>query len=79
MENIIHTLFPEHVERHEILEYENNDTQIFFTEFELKAAASALKNQKAPGPDGVPSEVLKIITEIHPQLLLNMYNACLKE
>ena len=32
MENIIYTLFPEHEERHEIIEYENNDTQIFFTE-----------------------------------------------
>ena len=25
MENIIYTLFPEHKERHEIIEYENND------------------------------------------------------
>ena len=32
MENIIHTLFRDHEERHEIIEYENYDTQIFFTE-----------------------------------------------
>ena len=29
MENIIHTLFPKHEERHEIIEYKNNDTQKF--------------------------------------------------
>ena len=34
MENIIHTLFPEHEEEHEITEYANNDTQIFFTAHE---------------------------------------------
>ena len=46
MQNIIHKLFPEHEERHEIIEYENNDTQIFFTEHELKSPGSALKNKK---------------------------------
>ena len=36
-----------------------------------------MKNRKAPGPDGIPAEVLKCISVKAPSLLLNMYNACL--
>ena len=44
--NIIYTLFPEHEETQKIIEYENNEIDIFFTEHELKAATRALNNQK---------------------------------
>ena len=48
------------------------------TEAELRRAAGALKNKKAPGPDGLPAEVLKAVARSHPDLLLNMYNSCLR-
>ncbi|KAL7724664.1 hypothetical protein ACLKA6_012322 [Drosophila palustris] len=46
---------------------------------ELASAAGALKNNKSPGPDGVPTGVLKAIAAERPQVLLDMYNACLVE
>ena len=43
-----------------------------FSEEEMKEVAGLMKSGKSPGPDGVPSEVLKVIR-------LNMYNSCLRE
>ena len=34
---------------------------------------------KAPGPDGIPTEALKATMRACPQLLLDMYNGCLKQ
>jgi hypothetical protein len=31
----------------------------YSTKEEMKAAVHKLKNNKAPGPDGIPSEILK--------------------
>lgn len=78
MESIVNELFPTHPSRN--TNYGNTDAADvpLFTEDELKKAIGALKNKKAPGPDGVPSEVLKIITEVCPELLLRMYNASLR-
>ena len=39
--------------------------------------ARSLKSNKAPGPDGVPKEVLKLIAEERVRVLLYMYNTCL--
>lgn len=80
MRNIVRTLFP----THEIeVGYEDsilNDTRFVpFTVAELQKAASSLQNNKAPGPDGVPVEVLKEIALKRPQILLKMYNSCLEE
>ena len=49
-----------------------------FTEAELRRAAGPLKNKKAPGPEGLPAKVLKAVARSHPDLLLNMYNSCLR-
>lgn len=38
----------------------------------------SLKAKKAPGPDGIPNEVLKIVTQQKAGLLLDIFNACLK-
>lgn len=79
MENIVNTLFP----TKELIQNEdpfpNDDPVPLFTETELKSAARALKNKKAPGPDGIPAEIIKNIAEERPQLLLEMYNLCLKD
>lgn len=45
---------------------------------ELIKAARTLKNGKAPGNDGIPSEILKEVIAVYPELLLNVFNACLK-
>ena len=48
------------------------------SEAELKLAADSLKSGKSPGPDGIPVEALKAAVQTCPQLLLDMYNGCLK-
>ena len=58
---LIHSLFPEPEERHEKLDYENNHTQIFITEHELKAAASALQIQKPQAQMEYRQKFLKLL------------------
>ena len=49
-----------------------------FTTEELKAAVSSLQNKKAPpGPDGIPAEVMKAVTNVNTHLLLDMCKCCL--
>ncbi|KAG8241131.1 hypothetical protein J6590_093608 [Homalodisca vitripennis] len=48
-------------------------------EEELETSDLTLNSNKAPGPDGIPSEALKKIFTISAGLLLRMYNACLVE
>lgn len=80
LENVVNTLFPTHDLVAEVrVSTERDDSLIPFTESELKAAAQTFKNQKAPGPDGIPAEVLKIIVNERPQIMLEMYNECLRE
>uniref|UniRef100_A0A0K8SB34 Reverse transcriptase domain-containing protein n=1 Tax=Lygus hesperus TaxID=30085 RepID=A0A0K8SB34_LYGHE len=77
MESIGNGLFPTHPTMNRDYHDVRIPETILFTKDELMKAIGSLKNNKAPGLDGVPSEVLKIITEVCPQLLLRMYNSCL--
>lgn len=79
MEHIVTTLFPSDEVRIDHPEVTAVDPPPLFTQEDLNAAASTLKNSKAPGPDGIPAEVLKLIAVERSQMLLNMYNACLVE
>ena len=80
MRNIVETLFPTHPTRPQSPDEPQAQTlPPPFTEEELQAAAQSLKNRKAPGPDQIPAEVLKAIAHHNPQLLLPMYNACLRQ
>lgn len=79
IEEIVNTLFPTYESVQNDEPPPNGQSPPLFTETELKFAARALKNKKTPGPDGIPSEILKIIAEEKPQLLLRMYNCCLQE
>ena len=79
MRFIVDGLFPRHPLR-DREEYPGplEDVPIF-SEDELSLAASSLRNKKAPGPDGIPSEVLRVVARSCSQVLLNMYNRCLKD
>lgn len=77
--NIVRTLFPEHDRREDEVEAAPAINVPAFTSEEIEIAARSLQNKKAPGPDGIPAEVIKEIVENRPQLLLKMYNSCLKE
>jgi len=48
-----------------------------FTSDELSQAARMLPSGKAPGPDYVPNEVIKMAVRRHPSTFLEAYNACL--
>lgn len=78
-EAIVDALFPTHKVR--ALEGPSGivgEVPLFSAE-ELAQASGSMQNGKAPGPDGIPTEVLKEIARFRPQLLLNMYNRCLSE
>lgn len=49
-----------------------------FTQDELLLTVGSLKARKAPEPDGIPAEALKVVARHHPRLLLDMYNAYLR-
>lgn len=48
-----------------------------FTELDINAAAKKLKTGKSPGPDGIPSEIVKIIASSKPEALLRPMNRIL--
>lgn len=79
MESIVDALFP----THRVVEWQREHVPVeeipLFTERELQIAASSMRNRKAPGPDGIPAEVLKVVARRHPELLLDVYNQCLME
>lgn len=77
--NIVDSLFPTHPLQPATVENTDREPLPLFTEDELKAAAKSLKANKAPGPDGVPTEVLKLLAIERPNILLSMYNSCLSE
>ena len=46
---------------------------------ELQEEAKKLKSHKAPGPDRIPNEILKIVVKKCPTLLLDTFNDCLRQ
>ena len=79
MELIVNTLFP----RHTALPTEEHRGKIkdvpAFTLQELELACKSMQDKKAPGPDAIPVEALKVVARQNPNLLLGMYNKCLEE
>uniref|UniRef100_A0A6M2DQW1 Putative 115 kDa protein in type-1 retrotransposable element n=1 Tax=Xenopsylla cheopis TaxID=163159 RepID=A0A6M2DQW1_XENCH len=76
MNQIVEELFPMQPTR-EKGHYTNNNEVPMFTIPELQYAAKTIKLGKAPGPDGIPTQVIKMIAQEFPDILLNVYNACL--
>lgn len=80
MEGIVSALFPSHPVRRDTNTWEVVQDEIpWFNEEELTHAVNSFANRKSPGPDGIPADVLKAIVKHHPQVLLKLYNRCLKE
>ena len=80
VERIIRDLFPEQItqKRDRQMDYVFQE-EYLFTMDELREEAKRLKNNKAPGPDNIPNEVLKIVVETCPDVLLNVFNDCLRQ
>lgn len=61
------------------LEGEETAECALFLGEELEDAVNSVKSRKAPGLDGIPNEVVLTVARESPELLLDVYNACLKE
>ena len=70
MDRIVDTLFPAHLKRSVDPKMPEDHEVPPFTEAELRRVAGALKNKKA--------EVLKAVARSYSDLVLNMYNSCLR-
>ena len=74
---IVDTLFPDHPNNQHPQSEVRRDEIPLFTEAEMAEAIRSMKNGKAPGPDGIPAEALKVALKVIPGILLAMFNACL--
>lgn len=77
MDAIVGGLFPTHPVTEEAADYRDLAVPEF-TETELLSASRSLKSGKAPGPDGIPAEILRRVSDLKPGLLLDMYNDSLR-
>ena len=50
-----------------------------FTLEELKRAGGRLQANTAPGIDGFPNEILKEVSWVYPEILLEVFNSCLRD
>ena len=72
---IVDGLFPTHPIRTNVTD--DADVPPVFVAEELTRATNAMKTGKAPGPDGVPAEILRLVACLRPEILLDLYNTCL--
>ena len=80
MRRVVGSVYPTH---HPILygKPRSNDAEppLLVTEDEILTIAKRLRNNKAPGIDGIPNRALKEAKTIKPRLFAKMYNACIIE
>lgn len=74
---ILETLFPKHARTTWTSEIETENIEEF-TMDELISVLIRTKKKKAPGPDGITPEILKIAIEAMPQYVLDAFNKILK-
>lgn len=77
-ERIVRELFPSGEDRRENSREPIEDVSPFTVQ-ELESAAKKLKTKKAPGPDGVTTEALKLAVQTEPDKILKVYNSLLKK
>lgn len=78
MREIISDFFPRRNLAQRDLQEEEGDPELFNVA-ELEVEGEKLKMGKAPGPDGVPNEVAKVLVEVFPDFWLRIFNKCLVE
>jgi len=80
LDSIVSTLFPtKPLCARDVIPVSQEDLdRACFSVDEVKAAARGLPNGKAPGPDGIPNEVLKIAVSLFPQVFTALYNSCMR-
>ena len=77
---IVRSLFP-HVE---LFQRQDRSSCVvrskeLFTLEELKIAGGRLKANTAPGIDGLPNEILQEVIGVDPEILLEVFNSCLRK
>lgn len=77
MERVVNRLFPKHNEV--IFDCDTTNRFLEFTSEEIQNAASKLKNNKAPGPSNIPSEVIKAVAERKPDCIKRLYSTLAKD
>lgn len=75
--DVAKSLFPAHT-RVKWLKQTTDEELNPFTEEELIDAASKIKTNKSPGPDGIPPEVVKVLIKDHTEELLGAVNRLVK-
>lgn len=55
------------------------EDDLYFSQEEIYGIVNGLANRKAPGHDSITSEIAKHIFSIHPDFMVSIYNACLRE
>jgi len=80
LNTIVNTLFPRRpISVGTSTTVSNEELELYrFTDVELKAAARGLPGGKAPGPDGIPNEVLKMAVKMYPSYFAEIFNLCIK-
>lgn len=78
IQNIVDTLFPvmkpaKFLTPHMVITFPEVTCQ------EIKEAKFKIPTGKVPGLDGVPDKIIKLIVELLPELLVNVFNACLRD
>lgn len=79
LDTIIDTLFPDRnntARPPTVIQDEDETGRV--TTAEIKSVATSIPNGKAPGPDGVPNEVLRLAAVTHPEFFATLYNRCLR-
>jgi len=49
-----------------------------FTQEEFRQIIEDFNSRKAPGPDGITSEILRLVFKSIPKTVTSFYNQCLK-
>lgn len=80
LKEIVATLFPTHSEtRWDHSSPVSECTEDKITNSELIDAVKELNLGKAPGPDGIPNEVLRHLVQKYPDVFRNTYQRCMDE
>ncbi|KAL4131252.1 hypothetical protein QTP88_008590 [Uroleucon formosanum] len=78
LQSVVDSLFPEHRARTDGPPVPA-DSIVPFTASEVDAAVErAGSRNKAPGPDGLTGKILRAVHKAHPNILLGLYNSCLR-